>query len=165
MNIERDICQVCGMTADPGVANVEYHRMFFWFCSGQCRETFLENPGLYAARPPVKQKEILKKRTLHLAGPPPDEEVAGLLISYLTDLMGVKQVSVEGERLHISYNLMQVTEAQIEEALTEAGLQLDDSWRERLRRAWVHETEEIERKNLAAEPGSCCNKPPPGSGK
>ncbi len=164
MNSNPDICHVCGMAADPAVASVEYHKMFFYFCSAQCRETFLENPGLYASKPAAEQREILKKRTLHLAEPP-DEEVTKLLTSYLMDLMGVKQVSVESERLHISYNLLQVTEAQIEEALTEAGLQLDDSWRERLRRSWVHDTEEIELKNLTAKPGSCCNKPPPGSMK
>jgi len=164
MDSNPDICHVCGMASDPAVASVEYHKMYFYFCSEQCRETFLENPGLYAAKPAAEQKEILKKRTLHLAEPP-DPEVAELLISYLGDLMGVKEVVVKGERLHISYNLLQVTEAQIEEALTEAGLQLDDSWRERVRRAWVHDTEEIERKNLTARPSSCCNKPPPGSSK
>ncbi len=162
MNSNPDICHVCGMTADPVVENVEYHKMYFWFCSGQCRERFVENPALYASKYAPEQKEILKKRTLHLAEPP-DEEVAELLTSYLMDLMGVKEVVVEREQLHITYNLLQVTEAQIEEALTEAGLQLDDSWRERLRRAWVHDTEEIELKNLVAKPGSCCNKPPPGS--
>ncbi len=72
-------------------------------------------------------------------------------------------MSIEGERLHVSYDLLRVTEAQIEEALTEVGLQLDDSWRERLRRAWVHDTEEIELKNLTAKPSSCCNKPPGSS--
>lgn len=164
MNSNPDICHVCGMPSDPAVANVEYHKMYFYFCSEQCRETFLENPGLYAAKSAAEQKEILKRRTLHLAEAPAPE-VAELLISYLRDLMGVKEVTVEGERLHISYNLLQVTEAQIEEALTEAGLQLDDSWRERLRRAWVHDTEEIELKNLSAQPSSCCNKPPPGSSK
>jgi len=162
VNSNPDICHVCGMTADPAVGNAEYHKMYFWFCSEQCRERFVENPALYASKPAGEQKEILKKRTLHLAGPP-DEEVTKLLTSYLADLMGVKEVSVEGERLHISYNLLQVTEAQIEEALTEAGLQLDDSWRERLRRAWVHDTEEIELENLSTKPSSCCNKPPPGS--
>ncbi len=162
MKDDSDICHVCGMEADPGVASVEYHRMYFYFCSEQCRETFLENPGLYAAGPPAGRKEILKRRTLHLAQAP-DEEVAGLLVSYLGDLMGVKEVSIEGERLHVSYDLLRVTEAQIEEALTEVGLQLDDSWRERLRRAWVHDTEEIELKNLTAKPSSCCNKPPGSS--
>ena len=162
MNNNPDICHVCGMETDPAVASVEYHRIFFYFCSDQCRETFLENPDLYASKPAAERKEILKKRTLHLAELP-GKEVTELLTSYLMDLMGVKGVAVEGERLHISYNLLQVTEAQIEKALAEAGLQLDDSWRERLRRAWVHDTEEIELKNLAARPSSCCNKPPPGS--
>ncbi len=164
MNGDQDICHVCGMPANPVVESVEYHKMFFHFCSEQCRETFLENPGLYASKPAAERQEILKRRTLHLAEPP-DEEIATLLTSYLKELMGVKEVEVEGDRLHVSYDLLQVTEAQIEEALTEAGLQLDDSWRERLRRAWVHDTEEIELKNLTAKPGACCNKPPPGSSK
>jgi len=164
MNINPDICQVCSMAAEPAVASVEYHKIFFWFCSEQCRETFLENPGLYASKLPEEQPEILKKRLLHLAESP-DNEVATLLTSYLAELMGVKKVVVEGERLHIGYNLLQVTEAQIEEALTEVGLQLDESWREKLRHSWVRNTEEVELKNLVPELSVSRNQPPPGSSK
>ncbi len=160
MHSNPDICHVCGMKADPDVGSAEYHKMFFWFCSEQCRETFLKNPELYAPRLPSDQPEIIKKRTLHLAEPPP-EEVRTLLTSYLKELMGVKAVSIEDDRLHITYDLLQVTEAQIEEALTEVGLKLDESWRERLRRSWIHDTEEIELENLSAKP-HCCNQPPTG---
>jgi len=161
MHSNPDICHVCGMAADPEVGSVEYHKMFFWFCSDQCRETFQKNPALYASKLPDKQPQVIKDRTLHLAEPPP-REVDDLLTSYLKDLMGVKEAFIEGDRLRIRYDLMQVTEAQIEKALKEAGLKLDESWRERLRRSWMQNTEEIELENLSSKPSSCCNRPPPG---
>jgi len=46
--------------------------------------------------------------------------------------------------------VLQVTESQIEKALGDIGLQPGGSWLEHLRRAWVHNSEEIELDNLAA---------------
>ncbi|HEB62977.1 MAG TPA: YHS domain-containing protein [Gammaproteobacteria bacterium] len=157
-----DLCPVCGMKSKAEVLLVEYHKMNFYFCSEQCRETFIAHPAIYSARGKRKPGEILKQRTIHLKEPLNDE-VAELLIPYLNEMMGVKAVVVEGNKVIISYDLLQVTEMQIEKALVEVGLQLGGGWLQRLCRGWVHNSEEIEQDNRAAPPAPCCNKPPPGT--
>lgn len=155
-----ETCPVCGMKADIEVFSVEHHKMFFYFCSEQCRETFVAHPSLYSAKLGQERSEILKRRTMSLAEPL-DKEATELLISYLMKMMGVKKVTVEADKVHISYDLLQATESQIETALVEIGVQLGSSWMERLRRAWVHDCEEIELDNLDSPPAPCCNRPPP----
>ena len=65
---------VCGMHVNPSQLPLEYMQMHFAFCSQQCRERFLANPGLYVGQPgkmSVKQMghEVLKCRRLQLAEP------------------------------------------------------------------------------------------------
>ena len=50
---------------------------------------------------------------------------------------------VEGDTIDIRYDLLQVTEAQIESLLAGVGAMLDHCWSERLRRAFVHYFEDI----------------------
>lgn len=157
-----ETCPVCGMKADIEVPSVEHYKMFFHFCSKQCREMFVAHPNLYSARLGQERSEILKRRTMSLAEPL-DKEVTELLIPYLMGMMGVKEVAVEADKVHITYDLLQVTEIQIETALVEIGIQLGGGWLERLRRAWVHDSEEIELDNLAAPPAPRPNRPPPGA--
>lgn len=157
-----DNCPVCGMDTEVVIRSVEYHEMNFHFCSDQCRETFVAHPSLYSSKFGKERSEIRKRRVMRLAEPL-DNEVTDLLIPYLEAMMGVNAVAVEGDKVNVSYDLLQVTERQIEKALVNIGLQLGDGWVERLRRSWVHNTEEIERDNLAAPPPPCCNKPPPGA--
>ncbi len=157
-----DICSVCGMTAEAEIPSVKHQKMYFYFCSGQCRETFVAHPGLYSANVRKGQNEILKRRTIRL-DEPLESEVTDLLTPYLMEMMGVKEVTVEGDKIEITYDLLQVTESQIEKMLVEVGLQLGGSWLERLRRGWVDNSEEIELDNLAAPAAPCCNRPPPGT--
>ncbi|MBN4078383.1 YHS domain-containing protein [Gammaproteobacteria bacterium AH-315-C21] len=157
-----DTCPVCGMKVDIAVPSVEHYKMFFHFCSGQCRETFVAHPNLYSAKLGQERDEIFKQRTMRLTDPL-DKEMTELLIAYLMVMMGVKKVAVEAEKVHITYDLLQVTELQIETALVEIGVQLGGDWMEQLRRAWVHDSEEIELDNLAAPPAPCPNRPPPGA--
>ncbi len=152
-----DSCPVCGMQPEVEVVSVEHHKMYFYFCSEQCRETFIARPSLYVAKIGKQRDVILKRRTMYFseslgAG------VGDLLIPYLKDLMGVKEVTVEAEKIEISYDLLQVTERQIEKALEDVGVQLGGSWLERLRRGWVNDSEEIELDNLAEPPAPCCNR-------
>ena len=158
----KDLCPVCGMATVPEVPTVEHHKMYFHFCSEQCRETFIAHPNLYSTKVGKERDEILKRRTMRLTEPL-DKEVAELLVPYLTEMMGVREVTVEGEKVHITYDLLQVTEIKIEKALVEVGLQLGGGWLERLGRSWVHDSEEIELDNLAAPPTPCCNRAPPGT--
>ncbi len=144
-----DSCPVCGMSTEIEVPPVTYNKMYFHFCSEQCRETFSAHPVIYSSRTGKARSEILKRRAIHLTTPL-DSEVSALLVPYLKEMMGVKMVIVEGDTISITYDLLQVTESQIEKALGEIGLQLGGSWLEHLRRAWVDNSEEIELDNLAA---------------
>ncbi|RKZ81445.1 MAG: hypothetical protein DRQ35_00015 [Gammaproteobacteria bacterium] len=156
-----DECRVCGMAVDISVSTLEYHKMYFHFCSQQCRETFITHPNLYSAASEKERKEILKRRTMSLAGPL-EEKSMELLASQLTEMMGVKDVIVEGGKVHVSYDLLQVTRQQIENRLVEVGINIGSDWMERLRRAWVHDSEENELDNLAA-PVHYYHRPPPKS--
>ena len=155
-------CPVCGMKTKADVPSVEHHKMYFHFCSEQCRETFVAHPVLYSTKVGKQRNEILKRRTMRLAEPVNDE-VVELIIPYLTAVMGVQEVIVEGDKVNITYDLLQVTESQIEKVLHEIGLQLGGSWLEVLRRGWVHNSEEIELENLAAPPAPHYNHTPPQS--
>ena len=155
-----DLCPVCGMKAISEVPSVEHHKMYFHFCSQQCRETFLAHPNLYSARLGKERKEILKRRTMRLTEPL-DNDVEELLVPYLKEMMGVEEVTVKGDKVHITYDLLQVKEIQIEKALIEIGLQLGDGWLERLCRSWVHDCEEVELDNLSSPQAACCNRAPP----
>ena len=159
MKQQQNICPVCGMKVNPDVPTAEHHKIHFHFCSEQCRETFSERPSLYIKAPESGHEEHLKRRTMRLAETP-DEKVVALLTSCLNEMMGVKEVTVEGEKIHITYDLLQATEMQIEKALAEIGVQLGGGWLERLRRGWVNDSEEVELDNLTATAKHCCNKPP-----
>ena len=161
MNSDKDICPVCGMNVDFTVTAVERYKIYYRFCSEQCRETFTAHPGLYSGRRGVNQSALVKQRTLRLAEPL-DSEVAESLTTYLGEMMGMKEVTVAGDKVHLIYDLLQVTEAQVEKALIEVGVQLGGGWLGRFRRAWVHDGEENELDNLTAPPAPCCNKLPPG---
>ena len=156
------LCPVCGMKSIPEVPSVEHHKMYFHFCSQQCHETFIARPNLYSARLGKERKEILKRRTMRLTEPL-NSEVAELLVPYLIEMMGVEAVTVEGDKVHITYDLLQVKEIHIEKALAEIGLQLGNGWLERLRRSWLNDCEEVELDNLAAPASACCNRAPPGT--
>jgi len=159
-----DICPVCGMIANEEISSVEHHKMYFHFCSEQCRDMFVARPSLYRIKAAGKDRnEILKRRTMRLAEPL-GKAGAELLIPYLEELMGVKEVEFEGDKVHITYDLLQVTESQIENVLLEVGVQLGGSWLERFRRGWTYDHEEIELDNLAAPPGLIPNRAPPGAG-
>ncbi len=161
MSMVSDICPVCGMGTMSEVPTVEYHKMFFHFCSEQCLKTFLDHPGLYSSKVGRKRSKILKRRTMTLAEPL-DDEIRELITSSLLQMMGVEEVIAEERRVGVTYDLLQITEEQIEKTLAEVGARLGGSWLERLRRSWVHDSEEIELDNLAAPPAPRRNRPPPG---
>ena len=157
-----DICSVCGMEPDTEIASVKHNKMYFRFCSDQCRETFVAHPNLYSAKTARQRNPLLKRRVIYLAESI-ERGVSKLLVSYLEEMMGVKEVAIEGKKIEVSYDLLQVTESQIEKALAEVGIQPGGGWLERLRRAWVREREEVELDNLASPSAPCCNSAPPRS--
>ena len=143
---------VCGMQVDAGKNQTIYLGVSYSFCSKQCRDRFEANPHLYIGMPghkAPKQQGLsnIKQRRLHLAQPlTPDQ--AKMLSEALQTMMGIQSVSVDGNSVVISYDLLQATAEQIEEKLAEAGVQLGDGLAERLRRAFVHYEEECEAGSL-----------------
>ncbi|MBI5463004.1 MAG: YHS domain-containing protein [Gammaproteobacteria bacterium] len=152
---------VCGMEVDPHDHALVYLQMHFAFCSRQCRERFLANPHLYIGspgHPSPKQEglEIVKRRRLRVATPlSPD--AAALLVEALQTLMGIRAVHAEGDRVEITYDLLQATQEQIEAKMAEVGVRLGEGWADRLRRAFVNFEEESQVGGLAGS-GTHCGK-------
>jgi len=147
---------VCGMQVDPHQHAIEYQRVPFAFCSRQCKDRFLANPHLYIGFPGQKApkqegRTVLKHRRLHLARELSSDEAAQVSQA-LSAMMGIKEVKVSGKTLDISYDLLEVTAQQIEERLGEIGVQLGEGWAEHLRRAFVHESEELQIESMEVTP-------------
>ena len=158
-----DICPVCSMRVKFDTYVMEYHKMTFHFCSEQCQTNFSAHPSLYPKLLPDHPHDpILKHRTLHLATLVSSEQAA-TISAHLQSLMGMQHVAINDDKLQLEYDLLQVTEVQVEQALNEIGVKLGEGWVERLRRAWIHERETNELDNLAAPPRPCCNRAPPGT--
>jgi YHS domain-containing protein/copper chaperone CopZ len=143
---------VCGMTVYPGDNELVYRGVSYSFCSKQCRERFKANPHLYIGLPGQRAPKqegvsVIKQRRLRLTSPLSSSH-ARELNEALRTMMGVQDVSIEGESVVITYDLLQATEKQIEEELAKIGLQLGEGWTERLRRAFVHYEEEVEMGSL-----------------
>lgn len=149
---------VCGMQVAADQHAITYQQMHFAFCSIQCKERFLANPHLYIGHPghkaPAQEgRTVLKHRRLKLDESLPDD-LAQRAIAYINDMMGIGHITIKGDTIDIQYDLLQVTEAQIESALAEVGATLDQNWSERLRRAFVHYFEETEISSLEVPPGA-----------
>jgi len=160
-NMPKDKCPVCDMETGTGQYALEYRKMFFHFCTEQCRETFLAHPGLYSGNRVREYGEIIKNRTLYLAKSL-DVDTQQAASEYLQGLMGIKDIQAVGRKFTLRYDLLQLTLAQVEKALSQVNVQLDNGWWQRLRRNWVRNIEANELENLAINPSACCNRPPPG---
>ncbi len=152
---------VCGMQVNSGDNQLIYRGGSYSFCSKQCQERFLANPHLYVGIPGQKAPKqeglsVIKQRRLRLAQPLSSSQ-AKTLIESLQAMMGIQSVSVEGDSVAITYDLLQVTAEQIEEKLDEIGIQLGEGLAERLRRAFVHYEEECEIGNMEVHKASCCH--------
>ena len=155
-----DHCPVCGMKVASAQYKTQYHKMYFRFCSEQCHAMFEATPQLYASGTVEKRIPLLKTRKLRLARLC-DAGEERLIEIYLLEMMGVATVYIQDDSLQVSYDLLQVTQARIEQRLNELEAYLDDNWWQRLRRGWIQNAEENELNNLARGSGACCNRPPP----
>jgi len=154
MNIRSDQAKdvVCGMMINSDTISLDYQGCHFAFCSKQCLQRFKSNPHLYIGYPGHEAPkhagvEVLKKRTLKLAEALPSD-IADQLVACIRTMMGIKAVSIDGEDMFIVYDLLQATEAQIEQALSDAGIILGEDLMEKIRRAFVHYMEETECESL-----------------
>jgi len=154
--IFRDV--VCGMDVNSDDICLDYQGIQYVFCSNQCLERFQSIPHLYIGYPGSEAPkhagiEVMKTRTLKLAEPLP-QEMTDKVIDYIESMMGIQCVAVDGDRIEITYDLLQATESQIETTIADAGAVLGDDWSERLRRAFVHFMEETQVESLKARPVS-----------
>lgn len=152
---------VCGMEVDREQYRTDYLGLSFAFCSEQCHQRFLANPHLYVGRPghqAPKQAgvKVIKKRCMHFAAPLSPSE-ATVLAEALNAMMGVKAVRVSGDKVEISYDLLEASAEQIEAQMAALGVRMGKGWGERLRRAFAHYEEECALGNLEAEDRSCCS--------
>lgn len=94
------------------------------------------------------QERPMEKATVEL-----EEELRGL--------KGVNKVNVDFEKGEVSvkYDLIKVSELDIEKKMVDLGFVLDSGLWERFKRGWVQFTEENEKDNLTAEHTSCCSDP------
>ena len=149
---------VCGMQVTPDQHAITYQKMHFAFCSTQCEERFLANPHLYIGYPgnkaPAQEgRTVMKHRRLKLEQSLPDE-LAQQVIASIEEMMGIGHIEIKDDTIDIHYDLLQITEAQIESALAEIGATLGHSWSGRLRCAFVHYFEETEISSLEVLPGA-----------
>ncbi len=149
-------CPVCGMLVGRHDHEIIYQQMHFVFCSGQCKARFLAHPHLYVGHPgqaaPKQAGQVVFKRRRLRLQQPLSAEGAALVDEVLRGLMGVNAVTVAGDRIEITYDLLQVGLEELEAVLSAAGARLGGGWAERLRRALIHESEESEIEARAAVP-------------
>ncbi len=149
---------VCHMIVEPDQLAVTHLGMHFAFCSEQCKQRFLNNPDLYIGSvahkaPKQEGRKVLKRRRLKLSEALTDD-VKEQLVERVQSMMGIKCVEVEGDTVDITYDLLEATEAQIEEAIAQSGATLGQGLAGRLSRAFVHYLEETEIENLGAKPAT-----------
>ena len=146
---------VCGMDISSDDIGTDHLGIRYAFCSQQCLQRFLSHPHLYTGRPGIEAPvhagmNIIKSRTLKLSEPIP-QELADRIVDALIDMMGVQLVVVQEEHIRITYDLLQVTEELIEDAITNAGAALGDGWVDNLKRAFIQPQEETEMAALEAQ--------------
>jgi hypothetical protein len=103
----------------------------------------------------IKQREIVF-RDLH-----PNPNQAHTAAQFLVEVEGmIRATPVTPILLEVSYDLLRITLKQIEDALGEIGLHIDNSLLFRLRRALYHYSEDTQRQNLGCERGesNCTNR-------
>ncbi|MFQ5737168.1 MAG: hypothetical protein ACE5GY_09985 [Thermodesulfobacteriota bacterium] len=67
------------------------------------------------------------------------------------------RIDAQNRDVFVEYDLVECCEEAIEKWMVKSGFVLDDSFMERMKRGWIHYTEENERDALKVEPHSCCS--------
>ncbi|MDD4962922.1 MAG: YHS domain-containing protein [Gallionella sp.] len=146
---------VCHMQVPATSFSTEYAGSHYAFCSAQCRERFLANPRLYIGFPgrhaPAQEgKQVIKCRRLLLSDRL-DTTRAEQVKQALLEMMGILEICIEGDKLEIKYDLIQVTAEQIADKLGLIGANLGGGWIDRLKLAFINNLEEIEINSLEVE--------------
>ena len=146
---------VCHMQVSSASFATEHAGGHYAFCSAQCRERFLASPNLYIGFPGLKApaqegKEVIKRHRLLLSAPL-DAMQAEQVKRALLEMMGIHEIFIEGDKIEIQYDLMQVTTGQIADKLALIGADLGAGWIDRLKLAFINNLEEIEISSLEVE--------------
>lgn len=152
---------VCHMEVPPESFAIEYEGIHHAFCSTQCKERFLSNPHLYIGfpghkAPAQKGVEVIKSRRLVLSTPL-DAMQAEQVKRALLEMMGIHEVTIEGDKIEIQYDLIQVTAEQIADKLGLIGIKLGGGWIDRLKLAFINNSEETEVGSLEVHLGKHCH--------
>lgn len=77
----------------------------------------------------------------------------------IREIQGVNRVSIDVGKgdCFVEYDLVKCREEDIEKGMAEAGFVLDDSIKERVKRGWIHFTEENEQAELRHRAAPCCD--------
>lgn len=139
---------VCHMEVPETSFATKYAGIHFAFCSAQCKERFLLNPHLYVGFPghkaPAKQGKVVSKSRRFALSSPLDTIQAEQVKHALHEMMGIHKVYIEGNRVEIQYDLIQVTAEQIADKLGVVGTGLGGGWKDRLKLAFINYLEETE---------------------
>ncbi len=152
---------VCHMEVEASSFPVEFEGVHFAFCSAQCKERFQANPHLYMGfpgqkSPSQKGETIIKQRRMVLAEPL-DAWQAEQVKRELQEMMGILSVCIDGSKIDIQYDLMQVTAEQISSKLSVIGSELGGGWIEGLKVAFINYLEEREIDSLEVNNTKSCH--------
>lgn len=75
---------------------------------------------------------------------PLDAMQAEQVKSALLEMMGIHEITIEGDKIEIKYDLIQVTAEQISDKLRLIGIKLGGDWIDRLKLAFINNLEETE---------------------
>ena len=152
---------VCHMQVPSTSFATEYAGSHYAFCSSQCKERFLANPHLYIGFPghkaPAQEGKKVIKRHRFLLSAPLDALQAKQVKRALLEMMGIHEVFIEGDKIEIQYDLIQVTAEQIADKLALIGADLGAGWIDRLKLAFINNLEEIEVSSLEVGNKKCCH--------
>jgi len=147
-------CPVCHMTKINRSLSFNYQGVDHYFCSSQCLDRFRTHPHLFVGdpkhglSPKQKGQTALKKRRIGFAEPVGDE-LKAILKQSLLSLMGVETLVFEEACLYVTYDLLQVSLEKIETTIEKTAANLRSGVVERVKRGFIHYSEECELDNLA----------------
>jgi len=152
---------VCHMKVPTTSFATEYAGSHYAFCSAQCKERFLANPHLYIGFPgrkaPAQEgKKIIKRHRLLLSAAL-DATQAEQVKRALLEMMGIHEICIEGDKIEIQYDLIQVTAEQIADKLALIGADLGGGSIDHLKLAFINNLEEIEISSLEVDNKKCCH--------
>lgn len=133
---------------------LDHQHIRYAFCSEHCRERFRKYPHLFVGEATYGLAEKQKGRVVKKAQRIKLVNEVGLdklpqLSQGLESLMGVEAVDVRGDEVTVIYDLVQISLSEIEDTIVAELGGLREGITDKIRRAFIHYSEECELENLA----------------